>query len=1166
MKQVTIINKVIPAESRSKYGTSGRSSVISGGASVDLSPYLLKAIWERNIEERTDEAGNEYIYIKKPIVGAAGMTLFTGDEIKVDSIFKGLPIDTETLQWVDGVLTVVGGGTGGGASNWDELEGKPSWITDTKPKYAWYEIQDKPSWITTDKPKYSYTEITGLTDELAKYVTLATDQSITGMKDFSNGMKVSGILFKVVDGILTLDCSIAVTGGITTHAIGEQTAAAIMDGVAVDGITITKEDGVLKVVGGGGASNWDELEGKPSWITDIKPVYTWGEITQKPTTLSGYGIQASDVLNTLKTVDGSGSGLDADTLDGKHYIDIINGNVASATKLQTARTLWGQSFDGTNNVSGRFELDGNYRSILALYDGTTYRAIQSYGSKPLTLNPEGNNVAIGAIEPDEKLHISGNVCFSGYARSYHNSDSWLIYNARTDNTNIIGIWTDGFNGYLRKSTGNALYWSDTNITSFVDVVCNKNLQVNASTKTGDLYINGIRLHKSQDGVIKLEGNLAVTGGITQYAINTVDIPTIMDGVVADEVTLTKSNGVLKIKNAGSGSSFDKTAMWSALAGATNEQINETHLTTALNDYLLKSQYTAQDVLNKIKTVDGSGSGLDADLLDGWHRNDLPRTYNANKTYGCWFATGGTDNSWKKIFALSVPTTGLYKGCTVKGTIYYTFGNHAQQYDTTVPFEVIFKLDGESHTGHFVKLYLPKYFLYDVIRVVKVSDYSYEIQVRQYSSYNSGYIYYQFWAYSSTGTGYNSLQTASNGTVICSISNVAEMQEDTVYNAIKLKTARTIWGQNFDGTSNINGRFELDGNYRSVLDIYSDTSHRAIQSYGSVPLVLNPEGNRVGIGLTNPAEALHVSGNIAVSGYIRSYHNEDSWILYNARTDNTNKIGIWTNGFNGYLRKGEVNALYWTDTHTNIYVNTFINANVSIGTFGSTERLTVSGNIKMTGYLYSSHDEDSWLLYTTRSDGTQKYGIWTDGFNLYFRKDESNCMIINSQYTRSFNDMYFNGRIIVSGNAGIGTSSPSQKLHVVGNILATGGGTFYSSDIRAKTIIERPKLSLNSIANAPVIKFRWNGYNGLKDDNKQHVGGIAQYIEKILPECVIGQKDDFLSFDYATTGYVFSVLTARHLLSYETRTDRIIRKLKERIRRLERQLNIENHEEVCFVAD
>ena len=42
----------------------------------------------------------------------------------------------------------------------------------------------------------------------------------------------------------------------------------------------------------------------------------WTDIKNPPTTLAGYGIKASDVLTTLKTVDGSGSGLDADTLDG----------------------------------------------------------------------------------------------------------------------------------------------------------------------------------------------------------------------------------------------------------------------------------------------------------------------------------------------------------------------------------------------------------------------------------------------------------------------------------------------------------------------------------------------------------------------------------------------------------------------------------------------------------------------------------------------------------------------------------------------------------------------------------------------------------------------------------------------------------------------------------
>jgi hypothetical protein len=41
-------------------------------------------------------------------------------------------------------------------------------------------------------------------------------------------------------------------------------------------------------------------------------------------------------------------------------------------------------------------------------------------------------------------------------------------------------------------------------------------------------------------------------------------------------------------------------------------------------YLASSSYTAADVLTKIKTVDGAGSGLDADLLDGSHKTDIQR--------------------------------------------------------------------------------------------------------------------------------------------------------------------------------------------------------------------------------------------------------------------------------------------------------------------------------------------------------------------------------------------------------------------------------------------------------------------------------------------------------------------------------------------------------------
>jgi hypothetical protein len=53
---------------------------------------------------------------------------------------------------------------------------------------------------------------------------------------------------------------------------------------------------------------------------------------------------------------------------------------------------------------------------------------------------------------------------------------------------------------------------------------------------------------------------------------------------------------------------------------TNAEIdtNFTNLNTDIGTRLLSSSYTASDILTKIKTVDGTGSGLDADLL-----NNLP---------------------------------------------------------------------------------------------------------------------------------------------------------------------------------------------------------------------------------------------------------------------------------------------------------------------------------------------------------------------------------------------------------------------------------------------------------------------------------------------------------------------------------------------------------------
>lgn len=95
-----------------------------------------------------------------------------------------------------------------------------------------------------------------------------------------------------------------------------------------------------------------------------------------------------------------------------------------------------------------------------------------------------------------------------------------------------------------------------------------------------------------------------------------------------------------------------------LTSVPEEYVTETELTakgyattTQVNTKLDSSAYTATDVLSKVKTVDGIGSGLDADLLDGKQGNEyalktevITEAPSDGKTYG------RKNKQWSEIIA------------------------------------------------------------------------------------------------------------------------------------------------------------------------------------------------------------------------------------------------------------------------------------------------------------------------------------------------------------------------------------------------------------------------------------------------------------------------------------------------------------------------------------
>jgi len=88
----------------------------------------------------------------------------------------------------------------------------------------------------------------------------------------------------------------------------------------------------------------------------------------------------------------------------------------------------------------------------------------------------------------------------------------------------------------------------------------------------------------------------------------------------------------------------------------------------------------------------------------------------------------------------------------------------------------------------------------------------------------------------------------------------------------------------------------------------------------------------------------------------------------------------------------------------------------------------------------------------------------------------------------------------SGNVGIGTASPSELLHVSGNILATQNVTAYS-DARVKANIE---VIGNALAKVRAIRGVTFTRTDTHDATQRYAGVIAQEIEAVLPE-VVGEN-------------------------------------------------------------
>jgi hypothetical protein len=174
------------------------------------------------------------------------------------------------------------------------------------------------------------------------------------------------------------------------------------------------------------------------------------------------------------------------------------------------------------------------------------------------------------------------------------------------------------------------------------------------------------------------------------------------------------------------------------------------------------------------------------------------------------------------------------------------------------------------------------------------------------------------------------------------------------------------------------------------------------------------------------------------------------------------------------------------------------------------------------FLFANSDGDGIMINTTRN--TNDYYI------LYLSYGESSLgSVINEPALV----------VRANGRTGLGVSSPLYKLHVSGDIYATGAITALS-DARKKDITGEAGVSVEQIAHAPAVQFLWKDKERRKDG--QQVGTLAQYWQTVLPE-VVSDKGGELSIQYGVAALVSSIIIARKVANHEVRIDKMEKWMK-----------------------